>query len=192
MYLCSDSASIQIRYRDDDENEINDRGATVRNIAEEAGLSLGALRHYFLNQDELLVYAMELVQERAKKRIEQVLQQNLSPKEMVLAVLLEIVPTNEKTLAEMKVWFALMVHLQHLTSEIALKDGDQILEGIQQMLHYLQNNQILKENLDFELEVERLYGLVDGLALHALLKPSRLNPEIIKQTLLSHLDTICT
>ncbi len=39
-------------------------GATVRNIAQEAGLSLGALRHYFTTQDELLGYAMTLVKEK--------------------------------------------------------------------------------------------------------------------------------
>ena len=34
--------------------------ATVRKIAQEAGLSLGALRHYFATQDELLRFSMEL------------------------------------------------------------------------------------------------------------------------------------
>ncbi len=41
-------------------------GATV-NIAQEAGLSLGALRHYFTTQDELLGYAMILVKESGRQ-----------------------------------------------------------------------------------------------------------------------------
>lgn len=43
-------------------------GASARNIAKEAGLSLGALRHYFSTQDELLVFAMKLVQEKVMAR----------------------------------------------------------------------------------------------------------------------------
>ncbi len=44
--------------------------ASVRNVAREAGLSMGALRHYFGTQDELLAFAMRLVIERARGRME--------------------------------------------------------------------------------------------------------------------------
>ncbi|MBY6274089.1 MAG: TetR family transcriptional regulator, partial [Bacillaceae bacterium] len=33
------------------------KGATVRNIAKEAGLSPGSLRHYFSSQGDLYLYA---------------------------------------------------------------------------------------------------------------------------------------
>ncbi|QDY46516.1 helix-turn-helix transcriptional regulator [Planococcus glaciei] len=36
-------------------------GASVRTIAKEADLSLGALRYYFKTQDELVAYSRELV-----------------------------------------------------------------------------------------------------------------------------------
>lgn len=47
-------------------------GASARNIAKEAGLSLGALRHYFSTQDELLAFAMKLVQEKVTDRIKDI------------------------------------------------------------------------------------------------------------------------
>lgn len=81
-------------------------GATVRNIAKEAGLSLGALRHYFSTQDDLLIYAMELVKERARARIDAIAMQELPPKEKVVRILLQLLPTTDETMAEMKVWFA--------------------------------------------------------------------------------------
>lgn len=56
--------------------------ASVRNIAKEANLSLGSLRHYFTTQDELLNYAMELVKSRCKDRIMEVIRQPLPPKEL--------------------------------------------------------------------------------------------------------------
>ncbi len=43
-------------------------GATVRNIAKEAGLTLGSLRHYFNFQEELLVFSMEFVKKRVTER----------------------------------------------------------------------------------------------------------------------------
>lgn len=165
-------------------------GATVRNIAEEAGLSLGALRHYFTNQDDLLVYAMTLVQERATERIETVVKQNLPPKEMVLAVLLEIVPVNKETRAEMEVWFAFMAHVNHRRNELDIP-GDGIFEGVQKVLGYLDAMDLLKEGVDLDLESERLYALIDGIAIHALFGAGRLDAERVKKTLHYHIDSIC-
>lgn len=165
-------------------------GATVRNIAEEAGLSLGALRHYFTNQDDLLVYAMKLVQERATERIEAVAQQNMQPKEMVMAVLLEIVPLNEETLAEMEVWFAFIAHVKHRKEELDVPN-DGILEGVQKVIGYLGAMGLLKKGLDLDLEAERLYALIDGIAIHALFEPERLEAERIKKTIHYHIESIC-
>lgn len=165
-------------------------GATVRNIAEEAGLSLGALRHYFSTQDDLLVYAMTLVQERATARIETVLKNELPPKEMVLAVLYEIVPINEETCAEMEVWFAFVAYINHRKDELPIPD-DGIWTGVQKVMHYLQATSLLKEGLDLDLESERLYSLIDGIAIHALLEPDRLDAERIRKTIRYHIDSIC-
>src|SRR5690606_18050145 len=71
------------------------KGATVRNIAKEAGLSLGALRYYFSSHEDLLIYAMELVKERVKKRVLNIALSNLPPKEKIIQMLLELLPTND-------------------------------------------------------------------------------------------------
>ncbi|MCG3087893.1 TetR/AcrR family transcriptional regulator [Sporosarcina cyprini] len=165
-------------------------GATVRNIAAEAGLSLGALRHYFSTQDDLLVYAMTLVQERATARIEAVVKNELPPKEMVLAVLYEIVPISEETRAEMEVWFAFVAYVNHRKEELPIPD-DGIWTGVQKVMHYLQATSLLKEGLDLDLESERLYSLIDGIAIHALLDPDRLDAERVKKTIRYHIDSIC-
>ncbi|QTD39901.1 TetR/AcrR family transcriptional regulator [Sporosarcina sp. Te-1] len=165
-------------------------GATVRNIAEEAGLSLGALRHYFSTQDDLLVYAMTLVTERATARIEAVVKRNLPPREMVLAVLYEIVPLNEETRAEMQVWFAFVAYVHHRKNELPIPD-DGIREGIQKLIYYLNQLSLLKPGLNLELEVERLYSLIDGIAIHALLEPERLDAEKVRRTIHYHIDSIC-
>ncbi|MBD7908551.1 TetR/AcrR family transcriptional regulator [Sporosarcina gallistercoris] len=165
-------------------------GATVRNIAEEAGLSLGALRYYFKTQDDLLVYAMDLVQERATKRIEAVLHKSLSPRELVIAMILEIVPVNTTTRIEMEVWFAFITYVKHRSDTIDVPE-DQILEMTQRLLAFLQEHRLLKSSCQLEMEIERLYGLIDGLAIHAILNPDRLDPERVRNTIIYHIDSIC-
>lgn len=165
------------------------KGATVRNIAQEAGVSLGALRHYFSTQHELLAFAMNLVKDRAQARIDTVLQLDLPPKEQVTRVLMELIPLDDSTMAEMEVWFAFVFHLKYTDEEY---DGlnDNIYLGIYKMVEYLDEQGILKEDLDRDVEAERLYALVDGLALHAMLEPERLDKQRIIRVLIGHLDSI--
>lgn len=166
-------------------------GATVRNIAQEAGLSLGALRHYFSTQEELLIHAMMLVKERAEARIELITMQNLPPKEMILQILLEIIPTNDVTLAEMEVWFAFIAYTKS-KPEMQLAQDDGIFSAMVLLFNMMESAGLLKSKLDKEIETERLYALVDGLALHAMLHPERMNKEMITNVLLQHLDEILT
>lgn len=165
-------------------------GATVRNIAQEAGLSLGALRHYFPNQDELIVYAMDLVQEKVKKRILTKANGDLPPKETVMNILLDIVPINEEQLIETEVWFAFMAHVKHRKDELPIPE-DGVFTVVQQAIHFLDTHDQLKPGLDIDLEIERLYAVVDGIAVHALLDSKRLNRQRMMKTIEYHLDSIC-
>ena len=149
-------------------------GATVRNIAQEAGLSLGALRHYFTTQDELLGYAMTLVKEKAAARINEVAMKDLPPKEKAVRLMLEIIPTDEETMAEMEVWFAFTAYARHKGEEFQPQQ-DGILAYIRGLIDWLDENKLLKPNLDKETEAEKMYAIADGLALHAMLEPDRLS-----------------
>ncbi|WP_371176525.1 TetR/AcrR family transcriptional regulator [Bacillus atrophaeus] len=165
-------------------------GATVRNIADKAELSLGALRHYFSTQDELLVYAMKLVKEKAAARINEIALQDLPPKEKILNILLEIVPTDDETRAEMEVWFAFTSYFRHKeTVYDAQHDG--IFIAMRKLIDYLDQFHLLQNHLDKEIETEKLYALIDGLALHAMLEPERVNKKRIERVLIQHLHSIC-
>lgn len=164
-------------------------GATVRNIAQEAGLSPGALRHDFRSQEELLFYAMNLVKEKAAERIIEITALELPPQEKVLKILLEVVPTREETRAEMEVWMAFTAYFRHRPAEFdAQHDG--LYDLMQQLIVYMDQHGLLHAGADRELETERLYALIDGIALHALLDPVRLDPDKINRVLKAHLDSI--
>lgn len=170
--------------------EFGMEGATVRNIAKEAGLSLGALRHYFTTQDELLEFAMNLVIEKVIDRIKKIADKELPPKEKILQILLEIVPTDSESMAEMEVWFAFVSYARH-KKDVFNAQHDGIYHGLRNLIHYLDKENLLRKNLNIELEIERLYSLVDGTAMHALLDPKRLEKERIYELFVYHLNSIC-
>ena len=164
-------------------------GASVRNIAKEAGLSLGALRHYFSNQDELLVYAMDLVMENVNRRIEQVLQEDLPLQEQVLKVLLQVLPVERQSMLEMEVWFTYVASVKHKKEE-ANVPFNALSAGMEKIINGLAVYGLLREGLDLEMEVERLYAVVDGLAVHALFERERLDRNRVVKTLVYHLNSI--
>ncbi|MCX2839854.1 TetR/AcrR family transcriptional regulator [Salinimicrobium sp. MT39] len=164
-------------------------GATVRNIAKEAGLSLGALRHYFSTQDELLEFAMKLVMERATDRIEKIAVKELPPKDMILKILMQLVPTNPETLAEMEVWFTFISYARHKQVNMDLPH-DRIYQGMTKLIRSMDQLKLLRKDLNIDLEIERLYALVDGVAIHALMEKERMNQERIYELFVYHLNSI--
>ncbi|QUL58110.1 TetR family transcriptional regulator C-terminal domain-containing protein [Paenibacillus tritici] len=166
------------------------QAATVRKIAAEAGVSLGALRHYFSTQHELLLFAMNLVKERVTARILAIIHTDLPPREQVAKVLLELLPTDDGSMAEMEVWFAFTFHLRSAGDKSAELD-DAIYPLIVRLIDYLDQHGLLRQGLDKGDEAERLYALVDGLAMHAMLEPERLDRERMVRVLNVHLESIC-
>ncbi|WJQ80834.1 TetR/AcrR family transcriptional regulator [Brevibacillus brevis] len=165
-------------------------GATVRGIAKEAGISLGALRHYFATQDELLMYAMQLVKERATARIAEIAaNEEWAPKERVTKIFLELLPTNQEKMVEMEVWFAFTVYFRHKREGFdAQHDG--IYASVRKLLDSADQMNLLRKGLDKEMETEKLYAVIDGLALHAYLEPQRVDGERITKVLEHHLASL--
>lgn len=141
------------------------RGATVRSIAKEANLSLGAVRYYFNTQEELIVFAMELVEQQVNERIAQHLQKPLPIKQIIVAVLLELVPISEQHFIEMQVW------LEFVSYKVRSGEPTEetILSGIEKIFAYLQQENLLQDGLVVHDEIVHLHAFIDGLALHVLM-----------------------
>ncbi|CAM5209441.1 HTH-type transcriptional regulator BetI [Ureibacillus acetophenoni] len=139
-------------------------GASVRSIAKEANLSLGAVRHYFNTQDELLEFAMQLVEEQVTERILEHTEKPLPPKEIALNMLMELIPSDDR-IVEMQVW------LEYISYKIRKNDlkEDSVYQGVVQLLGKLNEAGFLKENIVLEEEMAHIHALIDGLALHRLM-----------------------
>lgn len=145
-------------------------GASVRGVAREAGLSTGSLRHYFTSQSELLSFAMAMAIERIEKRVQQLPRppDALQAANMVLA---ELLPLDAERQAENQVWLAFTARslvdpaLRHLR--------DQAYDRLRGACEGWVTELLPSRASAFQRQVEtdRLFALLDGLAVHAAMRP---------------------
>ncbi len=95
--------------------------ASVRTVADEAGLSTGSLRHFFGTQSELLLFAMELVTRRVHERIAAIeFTGDLRADARLLAE--QFVPLDADRRGEMDVWQAFVVAARTDPALAAVRD----------------------------------------------------------------------
>lgn len=166
--------------------------ASIRRVAIEAGMSAGALRHYFSTKDEMLLFIMDYYLEEGKKR-SQSKSWSDNPLQAVAEVLLELVPIDEEKKIETSVW--LILALQSLTSDTLKEKKDEMTNGMYElansMIEILVLQGILSDSTNVKLEKSRLAALIDGLSIHALLRPDVYTPEKVKEVIRYHLETLC-
>ncbi|MBT2217751.1 TetR/AcrR family transcriptional regulator [Virgibacillus dakarensis] len=166
--------------------------ASIRRVAVEAGMSTGALRHYFSTKDEMLLFIMNYYLEEGKKR-SQSKSWSENPLQAVEEVLLELVPIDEEKKIETSVWWILA--LQSLTSATLKEKKDEMTNGTYElansMIEILVLQGILSDSTNVKLEKSRLSALIDGLSIHALLRPDVYSPEKVKEVIRYHLETLC-
>lgn len=164
---------------------------SVRNVAEEAGMSLGSLRHYFATHSELLAFSMKLVADRIAGRIA-ALPLSGEPRADIEAIIAELVPLDEDRLAECEVWLAFAGKALADPSLAALqRDVHDSLYGLfRKLMDSLIRRELTKPGIDAELETKRMHALVDGLVVHGTTCPERLTPGQIQEIVSYHLDRI--
>jgi AcrR family transcriptional regulator len=165
--------------------------ASVRNVAREAGLSMGSLRHYFATQSELLCFAMQLVGDRARARIG-ALEPAADARRAAEQVLHELVPLDDERRAESEVWLAFTGRALVDPQQRAIYEliHDQLNGACTRAIEALVGAGLTAEGLDVALEASRLHALLDGLALHAVVRPARVPPLQIKAVIARHLDSL--
>lgn len=168
--------------------------ASVRKIAEATGLSVGALRHYFTTQSELLRFSMELVSERVIQRVKaRKFPKGKDPLEFLTEGVSEVLPIDQERKIEMEVWLAFSAKvlvdttLRELNNEV-YKDMHQ---GLEKVIHTLQVLELAKDELNLEMEVNRLHSLVDGMAMHHILNQEQFTRDEMIKTLKYHLQSLC-
>ncbi|WP_334076724.1 TetR/AcrR family transcriptional regulator [Paenibacillus sanfengchensis] len=166
--------------------------ATVRRIAEEAGLSVGSMRHYFASQEELFAFCMNLFVERVEERLAKFEIEGPIVYDLK-RMLLQFLPVDEERTLEMEVWFSFnaktLVYPELKKLSASMQDG--LLTASQYALQELVASGMARNGLDVELETEKLYALIDGLAVHRLMQPERLPVDRLEDIVEQYLQSLC-
>ena len=165
--------------------------ASVRNIAKEAGVSLGSLRHYFNSQDDLLSYALGRVGERVRERIAN-LRLTGDIRRDVATIIEQTLPLDEERLTEAVIWLAYLG--KRLTNAglgaLAAKTHDELYGLFRKLLDSMMRHGLLKPDLDPELEARRMHALIDGLAVHGVVSRHAVDHGMIRAIIARHLESL--
>lgn len=166
-------------------------GTTLAQIAEESGWSIGSMRHYFPNKDELVAAALWRVGERIDERIRRRTAGGMTVADLRIAAV-ELLPLDANRREEA------LVHLAFLAQAAvvaALADtAESAAQRLQQPLaariaHAVQAGE-LSAHLDAEHEAARLRLLLDGLAIHLVTTPRRTSAKWASAILDDHLAAL--
>lgn len=86
---------------------------SLRHVAEEAGATAGLVQHYFRTKDEMMLFALEVISERAETRIGAAvaaLGPSPAPRALLRTMLLEILPLDDDRRADGRVALAFMAY----------------------------------------------------------------------------------
>ncbi|MNI68497.1 transcriptional regulator BetI [compost metagenome] len=150
------------------------------------------MRHYFSSQSELLAYAMNLVAERVRQRIESYPFSG-TPLANILWILGVFLPLDEERQAEMEVWLAFKV--KSLTDpslqELAMRVRAEMKAVMEQAILSLVESGEARPGLRADTESEPMLVYIDGLALHGLLYPDQMPPSRLGELLKLYVESLC-
>ncbi|MER7009200.1 TetR/AcrR family transcriptional regulator [Dactylosporangium sp. NPDC000555] len=174
--------------------------ASLRTVADEAGLNIGSVRHYFTSQQELMRFAMQAMLDRVSarllRRIDELGDVSALPptrqRQRAADVLAELLPLDEERHAEVTVFidFVTAARTNATFADLAAKAALGTRALVRQTLTRLQQTAGIRPDLDLDTETERLTALMDGLGLNAILHPELVGADTCDAVLRAHLDSL--
>jgi AcrR family transcriptional regulator len=166
-------------------------GTTLADVADESGWSIGSIRHYFPNKDELVASALWRVGERVDDRIRRRTAGGMTLKDLRIAAT-ELLPLDAGGREEA------VVHLAFMAQAAVVPALAEAAEGAAQRLqeplaaritHAMQTGE-LPPGLDAEDEAARLRLLLDGLRLQLVTTPRQVSAKWALAVLDDHLTAL--
>lgn len=194
--------------------------ASLREVAAEADLAVGSVRHYFASSEELLLHAFAVVVDRITARLAEAgtAVAGLAPgteehRMAVLTLLGQFLPLDEERAVDSCVWLAfknaarirpfLAPEADRSHRAVAAVMGELVMGLIGGAGNRLADDDAPTDSAPgggdvrqvLVTEAERLLATLEGLCMHALLQPEWMTPQMCQDVLESHLrslDSIAT
>ncbi|ATL68683.1 TetR/AcrR family transcriptional regulator [Nocardia terpenica] len=179
--------------------------ASLRRVAEEAGLVVGSVRHYFASHAELLSFTLTELNDRVTERVQRhlaalfpggevesrALPDDHIPGSYAEQILVELLPLDQSRFEEAAVWLAFTTAARARPELSPLAAAP--LAGVRSLVHRVLSAMAAAGVLhtdDLEIETDRLAAVLDGLSLAAVVDPDRRNPETMRAVLHLHLASL--
>ncbi|MFI9552598.1 TetR/AcrR family transcriptional regulator [Nonomuraea endophytica] len=156
-------------------------GVSLREVAAEAGVSMGLVQHYFTTKDEMLLLAMDHLHLRITERIGEV---HGTPREILRAGILELLPLDEARRTEARIGMA------YLARSVVADDLAEVLRnGLPFVLgFYASVIRAVRPDLDAEQEASALFAMAQGLVHPALI--GHYSPRAVETIVDRYLDRL--
>jgi AcrR family transcriptional regulator len=166
--------------------------ATMREVAREAGVSLGQLQHYFSSRAEMLTFAIEFAADQTSHRVTQgmaALDQPPHPRDVLRVVLVELLPLRPDARATSRMNAAYVLEAMHdstLHQQVAvgLRDGRAMVEHL---IRQAMDDGQIPPNRDTTIETDLILALT-GFA--PLLELNVIEPQAALAAIDQHLDRL--
>jgi AcrR family transcriptional regulator len=147
-------------------------GTTLADVAEESGWSIGSIRYYFPNKDELLASALWRVGERVDDRIERRTAGGMTMNDLRLAAT-ELLPLDAGRREEALVHLAFLAQAAVVPALADASEGaaERLQEPLAARIAQAVQSGELPAHIDAEHEAARLRLLLDGLRLELVTTP---------------------
>jgi AcrR family transcriptional regulator len=166
-------------------------GTTLADVAEESGWSIGSIRHYFPNKDELIAAALWRVGERVDDRIRRRTVGGMTVKDLRAAAI-ELLPLDADGRQDSVVYLAFLAQAAVVPALADAAEGaaQRLQEPLAERIAYAAAAGELPAQLDAEQEAARLRVLLDGLRLQLLITPRHTSSEWALAVLDDHLAAL--
>ncbi|MDX8035941.1 TetR family transcriptional regulator C-terminal domain-containing protein [Lentzea sp. BCCO 10_0856] len=169
--------------------------ASLRNVAVEAGLAIGSIRHYFDSHDDMIIFAVEaLIQSTDQRVMDHVrsLAGRTDLRRPAERVLSEVLPLDDRRRDEAVLWLAFATAAR--TRPSLLPHAERLYDGLRALcrraLTVMSEAGTAAAGLDIALETDRLASLLNGLTVDGVLHPDRMTPDLTVLLLRRHLDSL--
>ncbi|MBP2321711.1 AcrR family transcriptional regulator [Kibdelosporangium banguiense] len=154
-------------------------GVSLRNVATEAGISMGLVQHYFSSKDDMLLFAFDMLSTRVETRLRTAQPQGPPIRD----IFLQMLPLDDERLAEAHVAVAFMARAA-VSPAFAEATRVQSPEFREYLAGLLRADGL--SNADEHVTI--LLAALDGMTVHIL--AGQLTPEAAVQALDIHLEQL--
>jgi len=164
---------------------------TLADVAEESGWSIGSIRYYFPNKDELVASALWRVGERVDQRIRDRTAGGMTVKDLRTAAV-ELLPLDDVRREDALVYLAFIAQAAVVPELADAAEGaaQRLQEPLAARIAHAARAGELRAHLDAEHEAARLRVLLDGLRLQLVTTPRQTSAEWALAVLDDHLTAL--